>query len=78
MLLLYFIVVDNENCWCRLDNGVFHLRLGRLRSARDVRMSGASSLDPPDILVKRSVHVHVGKTEQHRHAQALRTHQKQF
>lgn len=53
------------------NDGVPDLRLRRLRGARDVRVRRAPALDPPDVLVERAVHVHVGETEQHGHAQAL-------
>lgn len=57
------------------DNGVPYLRLDRLRGARHVGMRGAASLDPPDVLVKRHVHVHVGETEQNGNAEALKRKQ---
>lgn len=55
----------------RSNDSVPYLRLDRLRGARDVGVRGASSLDPPDVLVKRPVYIHVGETEQYGHAQAL-------
>jgi hypothetical protein len=47
------------------------LRLNRLCGARDVGVRRATSLDSPYVLVKRSVYVNVGETEQHGNAKAL-------
>jgi len=42
-----------------------------LCGARDVGVRRATSLDSPYVLVKRSVYVNVGETEQHGNAKAL-------